>query len=98
MGAWGFVLRRHGGQSVASDVDVDLRLAVGELETGRARLREALELPDRRKRRDEIACVLGKLALARRALDQVIERLEPKAAAHVRSAPPDRGAASEGND
>lgn len=60
----------------ASRDDADLRLAAGELATGRALLAMAHQIVDRRARRDAFVAAVAKLQLAARALEDVIDRYE----------------------
>lgn len=53
---------------------VDLRFAARELEEARAALAAAHELVEPRARREAVKAAIGKLALASRAIDEVISR------------------------
>lgn len=58
----------------AFDDDLDIRLALGELVTARQQLRAAHAVADRTQRRAAVTAAIGKIALAVRLLDSVVER------------------------
>jgi hypothetical protein len=53
---------------------IDLGIASAELAAGRAALRQAYEIHGRQERRAAIDAALGKLTLAIRAIEAVVER------------------------
>ena len=60
--------------SIAHADDIDLKLAARELADGRRALESAHALVDPGARRHAIKAALSKLALATRAIDEVIDR------------------------
>lgn len=71
-----YVGRQRGRQTLGVIDDHDLRLALDELLAGREALRVAYEISvwRREQRREAIAAAVAKLALASRAIDEVVER------------------------
>jgi hypothetical protein len=64
--------------SVAARDDVDLRIALSELAAGREMLADAHAMLDRRDRFEATKVAIARLALAARAIDEVVDRGTPK--------------------
>jgi hypothetical protein len=54
--------------------DSELRIAVAELAAGRELLRAAHEIAEPRERLEALRVAVGRLALASRAIDEVVDR------------------------